>query len=480
MATGYLEKDAAAGHIQNSEGGGFRVSADSLGEVRIPEAAYYGPQTRRAVENFPISGLRLPRRFIRAQALIKASAAEVHMRLGELDGRIGSAIVRAAEEVMEGKWDDQFVVDVYQAGAGTSQNMNANEVIANRALELLGEPFDKKSVIHPNDHVNKGQSTNDTIPTAIYISTYGALQEELFPSLRRLFEALQDKGREFDPILKSGRTHLQDAVPLRLGQEFMGYAYTVKDAMEALEHASQRLLGIGIGGNAVGTGVNSHPDYTPMMLEELRRRTGRLWREPSDRFAFMQNPSAALGISGHLRELAVHLIKISSDLRLLSSGPNTGLAEIRLPAVQPGSSIMPGKVNPVIPEMMYMVCAQVIGSDAAVQAAMMGSQLEINVMMPVIAHNLLQSITILANAIQVFVDKCVVGITADAERCEYWMNRSLALVTLLNPLIGYDRAAEMAHRSLDTHRSIKEWAAGEGLVPEEHWDEFLLNSTGIS
>lgn len=422
----------------------------------------------------------MPRRFIRAQALIKASAAAVHMRLGELDGRIGSAIVRAAEEVVEGKWDDQFVVDVYQAGAGTSQNMNANEVIANRALELLGEPFDNKKVIHPNDHVNRGQSTNDTIPTAIYISAYESLREELFPALDRLFGALYDKGKEFDPILKSGRTHLQDAVPLRLGQEFMGYAYTVKDAAAALERASQRLLEIGIGGNAVGTGVNTRPEYIPMMLEELSRRTGVQWREPSDRFAFMQNPSAALAVSGHVRELAVHLIKISSDLRLLSSGPNTGLAEIRLPAVQPGSSIMPGKVNPVIPEMLYMVCCQVIGNDTAIQTAMAGSQLEINVMMPVITHSLLQSISIMSNAVQVFVDKCVVGITADSERCAYWADRSLAMVTLLNPLIGYDRAAEIARRSLETGRSIKDLVAAGGLVPQEQWDELILNSTGKS
>lgn len=454
----------------------YRVSKDTLGEVRVPEHVYYSVQTQRAVNNFPISGLRLPRRFIKAQGLIKAAAATVHLQLGELDEHIAGAIISAAEEVAEGKWDNQFVVDVYQAGAGTSQNMNANEVIANRALEILGYERDRKDVIHPNDHVNKGQSTNDTIPTAIYISAYDALKEELLPSLDLLIHTLNQKANEFHTVIKSGRTHLQDAVPIRLGQEFAGYALTLAGVRQFLGTAMDALLEIGIGGNAVGTGVNTHPDFANRMVEELRRRTGQEWRSPAHRFAFMQNPTAAIRMSGILRELAIDLIKISSDLRLLGSGPNTGLAEIRLPAVQPGSSIMPGKVNPVIPEMMYMVCSQVIGNDTAIETATMGSQLEINVMMPVIAHNLLQSITILGNAMAVFSDKCVSGIEADAARCEKWMEQSLALVTLLNPLIGYDKAAQLAYETVKTGKSIKETVIGSGAVTEEQWQELIEQS----
>lgn len=455
----------------------YRVSKDSLGEVRIPADAYYGPQTQRAVENFPISGYRLPRRFIRAQGLIKAAAAETHLELGELDTAIARAIIQAAEEVIEGKWDHQFVVDVYQAGAGTSQNMNANEVIANRALEILGEERDRKSIIHPNDHVNKSQSTNDTIPTAICISTYEALTEELNPALSLLYQAFMKKAEEFQDVIKSGRTHLQDAVPIRLGDEFLGYAETIHKILFSITHGMDRLLEIGIGGNAVGTGVNTHPDYIDHMLQKLRIRTGYPWRKPSNRFSFMQNPSAAFSMSSMLRELAVHLIKSSSDLRLMNSGPNTGLAEIRFPAVQPGSSIMPGKVNPVMAEMLYMVCSQVIGNDATIQMAMLGSQLEINVMMPVIAHNLLQSITIMSNAIRLFVEKGISGLEADREKCREWMEKSLAMVTLLNPIIGYDQAADLAHQANLHKKSIKELVVERGIVTEKEWDQLIRKAT---
>lgn len=455
----------------------YRTSKDSLGDIHVPQEAYYGAQTQRAVENFPISGLRLPRRFIKAQGQIKAAAAYAHSRLGELDERLAHAIGQAAEEVAEGRWDDQFVVDVYQAGAGTSQNMNANEVIANRALELLGEPKDNKDVVHPNDHVNRSQSTNDTIPTAIYLSAYDALEEELKPALKRLIEALRQKAEEFYPIVKSGRTHLQDAVPIRLGQEFSGYVHTLLPIIEQIEQVQQRLLEIGTGGNAVGTGVNLHPEYIPNFLEELRRLTGRAWRQPASRFAFMQNPSAALEASGIARNLAVHLIKITSDLRLLASGPNTGLAEIVLPAVQPGSSIMPGKVNPVLPEMMYMIASQVIGNDTTIQTAMIGSQLEINVMMPVIAHNVLQSITILSNGMNTFTAKCVKGIQANEDKCRYWMEQSLSLVTMLNPVIGYDRAAELAKLSVKTGKPLKEVVLEAGVVTPEQWRQLIAKST---
>ncbi|MBO8173253.1 MAG: aspartate ammonia-lyase [Bacillaceae bacterium] len=454
----------------------MRIASDSLGEIKVPRDAYYSAQTQRAVHNFPISGLRLPRAFIKAQGLIKASAAAAHLQLGEIPEPVGRAIIQAAEEVAEGKWDDQFVVDVYQAGAGTSQNMNANEVIANRALEILGKRRDQKEIVHPNDHVNKGQSTNDTIPTAIYISTYDRLTHELLPVLSHFHDALLEKAEAFHPVLKSGRTHLQDAVPLRLGHEFAGYAGHIRQIIEQLEQALSALLEIGIGGNAVGTGVNTHPEFADRVLHELRKRTDVDWKKPRQRFSFMQNPEAAMRVSGILKELAVHLIKISSDLRLLNSGPNTGLAEIRLPAVQPGSSIMPGKVNPVLPEMVYMVSSQVIGNDTVITTAMQGSQLEINVMMPVIAYNLLQSIQILSRSVDVFTAKCIKGIEANSDKCRDWMEQSLGLVTLLNPLIGYDRAAQIAYQAVKEGKSIKEAVLEQGGVTEGEWDRMIEES----
>ncbi|MVP00289.1 class II fumarate hydratase [Paenibacillus lutrae] len=453
-----------------------RTTSDSLGEVILPAEAYYGAQTQRAVRNFTISGLRLPREFIKAQGIIKASAAVVHRELGELDKTAADAIVAAAEEVIEGKWDDQFVVDAFQAGAGTSQNMNANEVIANVALEKLGFGRDRKDQIHPNDHVNKGQSTNDTIPTAICMSVHESLTRKLLPAMERLTGELWNKSHQFHSVVKSGRTHLQDAVPLRLGQEFEGYAATIERMWEQLEYAADGLLDLGIGGNAVGTGVNTHPEYAQRMVAEISRRTGTAYRQAKSRFAFMQNPSAALRVSGLLRDLAVHLIKVSSDIRLLNSGPQTGLAEIRLPAVQPGSSIMPGKVNPVIPEMLYMVCCQVVGNDTAVQTAMIGSQLEINVMMPVIAHNVLQSVEILTNAIYTFSEYCLNGIEADEEQCRFWMDRSLSLVTMLNPIIGYDKAAEIAKESLHTGKPLRQLVVEKKIVTEEEWETIVQKS----
>ncbi|MCY9592765.1 aspartate ammonia-lyase [Paenibacillus chitinolyticus] len=454
----------------------LRTAGDSLGQVQLPADAYYGAQTQRAVLNFPISGYRLPREFIKAQGIIKASAAAVHKELGELDGEIADAILAAADEVIEGRWDSQFVVDAFQAGAGTSQNMNANEVIANVALEKLGLERDRKDKIHPNDHVNKGQSTNDTIPTAICISVHESVERKLLPALDKLIGELANKSREFHLVVKSGRTHLQDAVPLRLGQEFEGYAATIGQMRKQLEQAADGLLELGIGGNAVGTGVNTHPEYAARMVAEIGRRTGTPYRQAPSRFAFMQNPSAALRVSGLLRDLAVHLIKLSSDIRLLNSGPQTGLAEIRLPAVQPGSSIMPGKVNPVLPEMLYMVCCQVIGNDTAVQTAMIGSQLEINVMMPVIAHNVLQSAHILSTAAEAFCERCVKGIEADEEQCRYWMDRSLSLVTMLNPVIGYDKAAEIAKESLKTQKPLRQLVVEKGILTEDEWERIVQNS----
>ncbi|HJV47364.1 MAG TPA: class II fumarate hydratase [Bacillota bacterium] len=444
----------------------YRVERDSLGEVWVPASAYYGPQTQRAVENFPISGLRLPRAFIRAQGLIKVSAAMANMETGELDSKTAKAIIQAAEEVIEGKWDSYFVVDVFQAGAGTSQNMNANELIANRATELLGgSRYDH--TVHPNDHVNRAQSTNDTIHVAINIAAAEMLHHQLIPSITSLEEELWKKAEKFASIIKSGRTHLQDAVPIRLGQEFSGYAQTITELKKHLQEASHALYSIGLGGNAVGTGINAHPQYASKAIAEIARRTGLPFAEPQNRFSFMQNTTAAIRVSGALKELAIHLIKITSDLRLLSSGPRTGLAEIQLPAVQPGSSIMPGKVNPVILEMIYMVASQVIGNDATITVAGNGSQLEINVMMPVIAFNLLQSIEILSNAILILTNKCMLGIEANLDQCTKWMEASLSLVTALNPIIGYDKAATMAKKAFTENKTLKQVLEEEGLYTKE-------------
>lgn len=444
----------------------FRMGNDSLGEVKIPQEAYYGPQTQRAVENFPISGMRLPRSFIRAQGIIKASAAAANSRLGMLEPTMANAIIQAAEEVAKGRWDSHFVVDVYQAGAGTSQNMNANEVIANRASEILGGSLEHP-LVHPNDHVNYAQSTNDTIHVAINIAAADSVAAKLLPALRRLDNELWSKANAFMPIIKSGRTHLQDAVPIRLGQEFSGYAQTITNAVNHLDRLSLSLLEIGIGGNAVGTGINAAPNYAEIAVEEINKRTGLAFRQPANRFQFMQNTASAIRLMGGLKEIAIHLIKITSDLRLLSSGPRTGLAELQLPAVQPGSSIMPGKVNPVILEMVYMVASQVIGNELAVTTAGLGSQLEINVMMPVIAYNVLQSIEILANAVDILTTKCIAGIEANEAQCHNWMEASLSLVTALNPIIGYDRAAEIAKKAHKENKTLKQVLDEEGLLTAE-------------
>lgn len=441
----------------------FRVSRDSLGEVKVPASAYYGPQTERARHNFPISGLRLPARFIRAQGIIKRAAAVANRDAGVLDPDKAAAIIQAAEEVIDGQWDDQFVVDVYQAGAGTSQNMNANEVIANRACEILGGNRGDTSLVHPNDHVNMAQSTNDTIHVAMNIAAMEAINHDLLPNLLHLEEELFKKAEQWDSIIKSGRTHLQDAVPMRLGQEFGGYAHAVKMRREMLEQVSRRLLLIGLGGNAVGTGINAHPDYPEKAIAEVARFTGLNFSKPDNYFTFVQNPDAAVEASGQLRALAVTILKIANDIRLLSSGPRTGLAEIRLPAVQPGSSIMPGKVNPVMAEMMNMICYQVFGCDMTVSSAGSASQLELNVMMPVMAYNLLHEIHILATGIRVFTDKCIIGMEADADRCLHYAEMSTSVATALNPLIGYDKAAEIAKKAYAENKTVRVAARAEGI-----------------
>ncbi|SDW81676.1 fumarase, class II [Marininema mesophilum] len=451
----------------------YRLQRDSLGEVKVPKDRYYGAQTQRAVENFPISGFRLPRSFIRAQGLIKVAAAEANRHCGELDNRVADAIICAAEEVMDGKWDDHFVVDVYQAGAGTSQNMNANEVIASRAAELLGGKPGDNSLVHPNDHVNRGQSTNDTIHVAINISAAEEIVHRLLPATDQLIRTIEQKAVDFGDIIKSGRTHLQDAVPLKVGQELLGYAYGIRHAREGIEESLPFLYQIGLGGNAVGTGINTPSGYAGAAIEQIASRTGLPFCQPGNRFAFMQNTGAALKASVALKNLAIHLGKLASDLRLLSSGPRTGLAEFRLPPVQPGSSIMPGKVNPVMAEMMNMICIQVIGNDAALTAAGEHSQLELNVMMPVIAHNLLHSIMILSNGMVTFNDRCLQGLEVDEERCREWMEQSLSLATALNPSLGYDRAAEIAKQAFKEGKTIREIIRQEGDLSEEEVEQAL-------
>jgi len=451
---------------------GFRIERDSLGEKEVPDWAYYGVQTVRAMENFPISGMLPTPEFIRATALIKKAAALANMDIGKLDTRRGEAIVRAAEEVVEGRWNDHFVVDVFQAGAGTSHNMNANEVIANRAIELLGGRKGDYSIIHPNDHVNMSQSTNDVFPTAMRISTIFAI-ENLMPVLEGLELALGDKGREFDGVVKSGRTHLQDAVPIRLGQEFSAYSVAIARARNGIRYETDHLLELGIGGSAVGTGINTHPDYRGRVIHHLCQLTGLPFTGAENLFASMQSMGDFVSLSGKLRVLAVELIRIANDLRLLSSGPRTGLAEIRLPPVQPGSSIMPGKVNPVMAEVLDMVGFQVIGNDTVITIAGQAGQMELNVMMPVINHNLLQSIRLLTNVIRVFTERCVKGITADEGRCREMAERTLALATILNPIIGYEEASRLAREALETDRSIRDLVIERGILSREEVDRIF-------
>lgn len=444
----------------------MRIERDTLGKVSLPDDVYYGAQTKRAVDNFPISGLRLPGKFIKAQGVVKLAAARANGGLGELDKKIYRAIERAAREVMKGTYDDHFVVDVYQAGAGTSQNMNVNEVIANRAIEILGGKKGDYNVVHPNDHVNMAQSTNDTIPTAMYIASYEALREHLIPVLKGLKNSLLHKSGEFDGIVKAGRTHMQDAVPIRLGQEFGGYAETVKKDIHRIERASEALLSLPIGGNALGTGINVRAGFRNKVLREIRKITGIKFKGCDNLFEGIQNVTPALEVSASLRGTAVSLTKIANDLRLLSSGPRTGFAEISLPAVQPGSSIMPGKVNPVMAEMMNMVCFQVIGNDTTISYACQASQLELNVMMPLIAYNLISSIDILSNAVEVFTKKCVNGIIADANRCKKYADATLAMATALNPLIGYSAAAEVSKEAYRTGKTVRKLAVEKGILTE--------------
>ncbi len=445
----------------------FRTETDSMGEMQVPADAYYGAQTARAVENFPISNLRLPREFIRALGLIKKHAAGVNESLGLLPSNISSAVQGAAQEVINGKWDAQFVVDVFQTGSGTSTNMNANEVIANRAIEILGGRRGDKSV-HPNDHVNKGQSSNDVIPTAIHVAALEGILRRLQPALRELHAALLKKALDFREVLKIGRTHLQDATPIRLGQEFSGYASQVEHAGKRLEHVMGFLGELPLGGTAVGTGINTHPEFARKTIEGLARETGLPIREAPNHFEAQAAIDALVETSGALKAVAVSLIKIANDIRWLGSGPRCGLGELKLPPTQPGSSIMPGKVNPVMCEMVIQVGAQVIGNDAVVTFSGTFGAFELNTMLPVAAHNLLQSIELLANAARVFSKRCIVGLEVDEAECEAKIEKSLAMGTALVPVIGYDKAAGIAKTAYQSGKTVREVAREcSGIDPAE-------------
>jgi fumarate hydratase class II len=450
----------------------FRTESDSMGQMQIPADAYYGAQTARAVENFPISNLRFPRQFIRALGLIKKNAAAANTSLDLLPQKISDAIQKAAQEVIDGKLDSQFVVDIFQTGSGTSTNMNVNEVIANRACEISGGQRGDKSV-HPNDHVNRGQSSNDVIPTAIHLAALDGIVHHLIPALAELHSALDKKAKEFDSVLKIGRTHLQDATPIRLGQEFSGYASQIEHRIARLKSLEKYLGELPLGGTAVGTGINTHLEFAKRTIEGIARETKLNLREAANHFESQGAIDALVEASGALKTVAVSLIKIANDIRWLGSGPRCGLGEIKLPATQPGSSIMPGKVNPVMCEMAIQVGAQVIGNDAAVTFAGTFGNFELNTMLPVAAHNLLQAIDLLTTASEVFGRRCVSGLEADAQKCESNIEKSLAMCTALAPEIGYDKAAKIAKVAYETGKTVREVALEISGLDKKKIDELL-------
>jgi fumarate hydratase class II len=449
-----------------------RVERDSMGEVEVPRDALFGAQTRRALDNFPISDLRKPRRFVQALGAIKLEAANVNHELGLLDENLRDGIVRAAEEAMEGELDDQFVLDVFQTGSGTSTNMNANEVISNRAIQVMGGELGSKDPVHPNDHVNMGQSSNDVIPTAIHLAALISMQQDLLPALEKLQNALAEKAREFDDVIKTGRTHLQDATPIRLGQEFEGYAGQMERGIGRVHKAMDELAEVALGGTAVGTGVNTHPEFAQRVTERLSARFGVEVRETGNHFQAQSAMDATVFASGALKTVAVSLMKVANDIRWLGSGPRAGIGEIALPEVQPGSSIMPGKVNPVIAESAAMVAAQVMGNDATITIAGQSGNFELNVMLPLIAYNLLQSIDLLSNAAENLTDQCVAGIEATGRGPEL-VEKGLMLATALAPEIGYDRAAEISKEAYKTGRTIREVAREKTDLSEEELDGLL-------
>lgn len=443
-----------------------RTEADSLGRRKVPKDAYYGIQTLRALENFPVSGIKAPRLFVFAYVYVKKAAASTNMAAGWLDEKTGRAIMRACDEVLDGKLLEQFVVDVFQAGAGTSFNMNVNEVLANRALEILGREKGDYKAVSPNDHVNIGQSTNDTFPTALHVSILFALKP-LLKELVQISGAFGKLGKKYARVIKSGRTHLQDALPVTVGQEFNAYASAIRNCRSQIESRSRLLQEIALGGTATGTGVNAHPHFRKMAVSELSRMTGFRLKPARDSFEALQSRSSVAAVSGALKELALELIRIANDLRLLSSGPTTGLAEISLPPVQPGSSIMPGKVNPVMAECLDMICFQVIGNDLTVSLAVQAGQLELNVMTPVMMHDVLESIHLLTTYLPVFRTRCLEGITVDEKRCLHYLDRNPSLATFLSPFIGYLEASKLAAQALREGRSVKELVLEKRLLKPE-------------
>ena len=452
--------------------GATRTERDTMGELAVPSEAYYGVQTARAIENFPISPLRMPRSVIRAMGLIKRAAASVNHSLGLLDTKPAEAIRKAATEVVEGKLDAEFPVDIFQTGSGTSTNMNTNEVISNRATELLGGTRGSK-LVHPNDHVNLGQSSNDVIPTAIHIAASETIHQQLIPALTRLHKALERKAKEFDKIVKIGRTHLQDATPVRLGQEFGGYARQIELGIARMKRAQEALSEVALGGTAVGTGLNCHPDFSAKVMAIISKETACSFKEAENHFEAQSAQDSLVEVSGELRTLAVSLMKIANDIRWLGSGPRCGLGEINLPETQPGSSIMPGKVNPVIAESVTMVCAQVIGNDVTVTVGGQAANFELIVMLPVMAYNLLQSIELLATASNNFAAKCIEGIKANEERCKSLIEESLAMCTALAPEIGYEAAAKLAKDAYKTGKTVREVAIEQKVLPEKRLTELL-------
>jgi fumarate hydratase class II len=450
-----------------SEQQGYRIEHDTMGEVRVPADARWGAQTQRAVENFPISGQRLERRLIRALALIKGEAAHVNAALGVIDPGVADAVATAAVEVSDGRWDDQFPIDVFQTGSGTSSNMNMNEVLASLAAERLGLP------VHPNDQVNASQSSNDVFPSAIHVAAVDAVVADLLPALRHLEEGLRRKAAEFATVVKAGRTHLMDATPVTLGQEFGGYAQQIHESIERLDSALPRVGRLPLGGTAVGTGINAPPAFAPAVIDRLAVSTGLPLSEAPDHFAAQAARDGLVELSGHLRTLAVALLKIANDLRWMGSGPRAGLAEIRLPDLQPGSSIMPGKVNPVIPEAVSQVVAQVIGNDAAVAFAGSQGAFELNTYLPLMARDLLESIRLLSAVSRLFRDRCIDGIEADVERCRTYAEASLSVLTSLAPVIGYERAAALVKEAGKSGRPVRELVLETGLVGADELDRAL-------
>lgn len=451
----------------------YREESDTMGKVSVPEEAYYGPQTQRAIENFPVSGLRFQPVFIKALSLIKKHAARVNMELGLLDPSTAEAIIKAAHEVSEGKFNDQFVVDIFQTGSGTSTNMNINEVIAGRANEILTGYRGGKSPVHPNDHVNRGQSSNDVIPTAIHLAALVEIKQKLLPSLRKLQKSLEEKADEFSKIMKIARTHLQDAVPIALGQEFSGYARQIELGIHRMESVESSLSELALGGTAVGTGLNTHPEFAQRVIKGLSEETGYSLREAKNHFEAQAAKDAVVETSGALRTLAVSLNKIANDIRWLSSGPRGGLGEIEIPPLQPGSSIMPGKVNPVISEVVLQVVAQIMGNDLTIALAGQSGNLELNVMMPIITYNLLQSIQLLDRAVTIFEEKCVRGIMSNTERCASNLEQNLTLATAFVPLIGYDKAAALAKEAYAKGSTVREVALRAKILPEEEVNKII-------